>query len=93
MKCQGLDGGISVSCCDRCSVKGCVFQSYENKNVISTCVQVAFLCAGITHAVFYKTLKNALGIEAISAPAFMDNIHSMHPIVKSMLDDACETAK
>ena len=38
-------------------------------------------------------LKNALGIEAVSAPAFMDTIHSMHPIVKSMLDDVCETAK
>ena len=67
--------------------------SHENKNVISTCVQVVFLCAGITHAVYYKTLKNALGIEAVSAPAFMDTIHSMHPIVKSMLDDVCETAK
>ena len=65
----------------------------KNKNVISTCVQVAFLCAGITHAVYYKTLKNALGIEAVSAPAFMDTIHSMHPIVKSMLDDVCETTK
>ena len=57
-----------------------------DKNVISTCVQVAFLCAGITHAVYYKTLKNALGIEAVRAPAFMDTIHSMHPIVKSMKD-------
>ena len=71
-------------------MKGCVFQthvSHENKNVISTCVQVAFLCAGSTHAVYYKTLKNALGFEAVSAPSFMDTIHSMHPIVKSMLDD------
>ena len=67
--------------------------SHENKNVISTCVQVAFLCAGNTHAVYYKTLKNALGIEAVSAPAFMDKIHSLHPIVKSMLDDVCETAR
>ena len=50
--------------------------SHENKNVISTCVHVAFLCAGITHAVYYKTLKNALGIIAVSAPAFMDTIHS-----------------
>ena len=60
---------------------------------ISTCIQVGFICAGITHAVYYKTLKNALGIEAVSAPAFMDTIYSMYPIVKAMLDDVCETAK
>ena len=40
------------------------------------------LCTG-THAMYYKSLKNALVIAA----AFMDAIH---PIVKSMLDDACE---
>ena len=38
-------------------------------------------------------LLRMLDIEAVSAPAFMDTIHSMHPIVKSMLDDVCETAK
>ena len=39
---------------------------------------------------YYKTLKNALGIEAVSAPAFIDTNRSMHPIVKSMLDKLCE---
>ena len=97
VKCQGLGGTVSVSCCcDGCSLKSAVFTTYvshDNRNVISTCIQVGFICAGITHAVYYKTLKNALGIEAVSAPAFMDTIYSMYPIVKAMLDDICETAK
>ena len=58
--------------------------SHDNRNVISTCIQVNFICAGITHAVYYKTLKNALDIEAASAPTFMDTIYSMYPIVKAM---------
>ena len=42
---------------------------------------------------YYKTLKHALGIEAVSAPSFMDTIYTMYPIVKSMLDKVCEVAK
>ena len=45
------------------------------------------------HAVYYKTLKLALGIQAVSAPVFMGTIESMYPIVKSMLDKVCEAAK
>ena len=56
----------------------------ENSNAISMCVQVAFIIAGSTQAVYYKTLKNALGIEAVSGP--QDN-------VKSILDEVCEAAK
>ena len=40
-----------------------------------------------------KILKNALGIDTISETVFMDTIYSMYPIVKSMLDEMCETAK
>ena len=64
-----------------------------NTNVVSMCVQVTFIVAGCTHAVYYKILKNALGIDAISETVFMDTIYSMYPIVKSMLDEMCETAK
>ena len=53
-----------------------------NTNTVSMCVQVAFIIAGIysTHAVYYKTLKHALGIEAVGAPVFMDMLHAMHSI-------------
>ena len=42
---------------------------------------------------YYKTLKHALGIEAVGEHAFMDTIRYMFPVVKSMLDAICEAAK
>jgi hypothetical protein len=62
-------------------------------NAVKMCVQVAFIIAGSTHAVYYKTLKHALGIEAVGEHAFMDTIRCMFPVVKSMLDALCEAAK
>ena len=98
VKSQGLGGGVSVSvCCTGCGIKGTMFETHVNgpgnTNVVSKCVQVAFIVAGCTHAVYYKILKNALVIDAISEPVFMDSIYSMYPIVQSMLDEMCETAK
>ena len=65
-------------------IKGTMFETHVNEpgntNVVSKCVQVAFIVAGCTHAVYYKILKNALGIDAISEPVFMDTIYSMYPI-------------
>ena len=98
---QGLGGSFSISCyCDGCSLKGAVFETsmkHEGEcgstNAVKMCVQVAFIIAGSTHAVYYKTLKHALGIEAVGEHAFMDTIHYMFPVVKSMLDAICEAAK
>ena len=47
-------------------------------------MQVAFIVSGCTHAVYCKTLQNALGIETIG---------KMYPVVKAMVDDLCEVAK
>ena len=98
VKCRGLGGGISVSCCcDGCGMKGAMFDTHSrqvgNTNTVSMCVQVAFIVAGSTHASYYKTLKHALGIEAVSEPVFTDTIYAMYPVVKSMLDAVCEAAK
>ena len=38
---------------------------FGSTNVVKMCVQVAFIIAGSTHAVYYKTLKHTLGIEAV----------------------------
>ena len=35
---------------------------HGNTNAVGMCVQIAFIIAGSTHAVYYKTLKYALGI-------------------------------
>ena len=46
-------------------------------NAISFCVQVAFIMAGSTHAVYSKTLSRALGMNTVSN-------------VKDVLDKMCE---
>ena len=56
-------------------------------------VQVAFIVAGCTHAVYYKTLKRALGIDALCFDYFMDTIYHMYPIEKSILDEICKGTK
>ena len=95
---QGLGGSLSVTfCCDGCSMNPVVFDTCmleeQDGNTISRAVQVAFIVAGSTHAVYYKTLKHALGINAVSMVTFMDTVYYMHPVVKGMLDYMCEAAK
>ena len=96
---KGFGGCVYVSCrCDGCGSGGAYFETYRNqpgrtKDIVSICVQVAFIVAGSTHMGYYKTLKHALGIDVVSPNAFMDTIRNMYPIVKSMLDKICESAK
>ena len=54
---------------------------------------MAFVIAGCTHVTYYKTLKHALGIEAVSWPTFQSTIELMYPIVKDMVDKMCVDAK
>ena len=89
MKSTRLGGGLSVFFgCDGCKVS---FTKYEHgparNNDISVCVQVAFIVAGCTHAVYCKTLQNALGMNT------NETIGKMYPVVKAMVDDLCEVAK
>ena len=60
---------------------------------LSVCVQVAFIMAGSTHAVYAKTLSNALGMNTVSSEAYLKTIERMHPVVKDVLDRMCEIAK
>ena len=96
---KGFGGCIYVSCrCDGCGSGGAYFETYMNqpgrtKDIVSKCVQVAFIVAGSTHIGYYKTLKHALGIGVVGPNAFMDTIRNMYPIVKSMLFEICEAAK
>ena len=80
-------------CCDGCAMNAVVLDTCVkneklrgNTNAVGMCVQIAFIIAGSTHAVYYKTLKHALGIDAVCMDVFMDTIYYMYPVVKSMLD-------
>ena len=68
---KGFGGCVYVSCrCDGCGSGGAYFETYMNQpgrtkdNIVSKCVQVAFIVAGSTH-MGYKTLKHALGIDVV----------------------------
>ena len=69
----GLGGGIHI--CFECNggrSKQAVFETYskhkpgERSNCISLNVQVAFIMAGGTHAVYAKTLSHALGMKRVT---------------------------
>ena len=64
-----------------------------SSNDISIAVQVAFIIAGCTHITYYKVLKHALGIDAVSMPTFQSAIKKMYPVVKLMVDRMCDEAK
>ena len=96
---EGFGGGISVRyACNGCASKDALFETSSNfqdhaSSSISMCVQVAFIVAGCTHAVYHRTLKLALGIQAVCMKTFLKTIESMYPVVKEILDEVCEIAK
>ena len=69
-KSVGLGGAINIRFgCNGCRSKQAAFETFSKyergKNAISLSVQVAFIMAGSTHAVYAKTLRLALGMNAV----------------------------
>ena len=65
----GLGGAVSIKYnCSEISFKNRLY----NTSDISMSVQVAFIVAGCihTHTTYYKTLKHALGIDAVQWTTF-----------------------
>ena len=91
---SGLGGSISISyACSKCASKCALFETSSKYSNIGLCVQVAFILAGSTHATYFKTLRHALGIDAVNMVPFLGTIELMYPVVKAMLDEICEIAK
>ncbi len=67
------------------------YTEYE-RSKLRKAVQIAFILSGCTHATYLKTLQHTLEINAVSAPAFLDTIRTMCPVVKAMVDEQCEEA-
>ena len=99
VKSEGLGGAVSITyACNGCASEWALFETssrYElgDATEISIATQVAFIIAGCTHVTYYKTLKHALGIEAVSWPTFQSTIELMYPVVKEMVDRMCDDAK
>ena len=95
----GLGGAVSIKYnCNGCGKHEAHFETSSknelyNTSVINMSVQVAFIVAGCTHTTYYKTLKHALGIDAVQWTTFQSAIKRMFPIVQDMVDRMCEEAK
>ena len=99
VKSLGLGGALSITyACNGCANQWALFETSSKYELdcateISVAAQVAFIIAGCTHMTYYKVLKHALGIEAVSWPMFDSTIKRMYPIVKEMVDKMCDDAK
>ena len=95
----GLGGAVSIKYnCNGCCKHEAHFETSSknglyNTSDISMSVQVAFIVAGCTHTTYYKTLKHALGIDAVQWTTFQSTIKRMFPVVQEMVDRMCEEAK
>ena len=89
---------LPLGTCNGCVGRTIVFETssrYEpgRSTEIGIAIQVAFIVAGCTHMTYYKTLKHALGINAVPWCDFQSTIEMLYPVVKLMLDRMCEVAK
>ena len=80
LKSAGQGGSLNITyVCGGCRLQSATFTTSSvsqliDASEISLCVQVAFIISSSTHATYHKTLKHALGIEAVSMPLFMCTI-------------------
>ena len=75
----GLGGAVSVTyACNGCASQFETSSKYElgTTTEIGIATQVAFIyiIAGCTHLTYYKVLKHALGIEAVTSQTFQSTI-------------------
>ena len=80
VKSAGLGGAVSI--CYNCVSQTAVFEmsakyKLDNTTEVSIAVQVAFIIAGSTHMTYYKTLKHALGINAVPWQNFQSTIRKL----------------
>ena len=98
-KTQRMGGAVhTVFQCTRCS-RHYTFDSTilperptAGQNDLSKAMQVAFITAGLTHAM-YKKVLDILGMEAVSFLTFQGTIQALHPIVEQMLKEMCQREK
>ena len=96
VRCAGFGGAVSIKyACNGCVCKTALFETSTKFVLGRNCdiTTVAFITAGCTHMTYYKVLKHALGIDAVSWPTFQSTIKKMYPVVKMMVDRMCDEAK
>ena len=98
-KAQGLGGAIEVTYqCSGCEARSLTFSTVvvgeiSEQPLLSISLQVAFICAGCTHANYTKVLEKALGMCTVNEKEFYHTLELMYPYTKEILDGMCEEAK
>ena len=98
-KTQRMGGAVhTVFQCTRCS-RHYTFDSTilperptAGQNDLSKAMQVAFITAGLTHAM-YKKVLDILSMAAVSFLTFQGTIQELHPIVEQMVKEMCQREK
>jgi len=99
VKALGLGGAVEVSIrCSCCIARSLTFSTSvvgENSKqpLLSIALQVAFICAGCTHADYTKVLGKALGMCTVSEKDFYATLELMYPHCKAILDGMMQEAK
>ena len=99
VKALGLGGAVEVSIkCSCCIARLLTFSTSvvgENSKhlLLNIALQVAFICAGCTHADYTKVLGKALGMCTVKEHEFYATLELMYPHCKAILDGMMQEAK
>ena len=99
VKAMGLGGAVEVSFqCSGCVARSLTFSTsvvgeISEQPLLSIALQVAFVCAGCTHAHYTKVLGKALGMCSVDEKDFYKTLEIMYPHCKAILDGMCQEVK
>ena len=95
----GLGGAVEMTYrCSKCTKRVVTFRSSvehetTKQTVVGLALQVAFACAGCTHAKYHRALELALGMHTVTPDQYHKTLEIMAPHVSALLDEMCEEAK
>ena len=96
---EGLGGAIKiVIACNGCKMRSLTFDSsplVESSclTMVGLALQVAFYACGCTHMQYYCTLRQFLGVSAVTCKSFYDMIKLVYPCVLDMTQEMCDEAR
>ena len=95
----GLGGSINIQfACSQCTIRAVKFQGSSlvegsKRTVIGLSLAVAFFLTGHGFSKFDKTLRQYLGISAVSKNKFYDVIKLVYPHITDILNEMCHEEK
>ena len=96
---EGLGGAIKmVIACNGCKMRSLTFDSSplvesSRRTMVGLALQVAFYASGCTHMQYYRTLRQFLGVSAVTCKPFYDMIKLVYPCVLDMIQEMCDESK